>query len=406
MTKRLYEAGGAKPTPLGDGVFEVCIIKSGWGSSGYYSPDMLKEFGPSVFRAGRPSFANHPTEAEFDNGRDITKIMGRLVTESEVREHDDGSNSLWGKLKVKTDWVDFVEEYKDTIGLSIFASGTVQEGEAEGRTGLLVESLDADDPYTSVDFVVAAGAGGKVERMLESFRAHEALKTDREEQLRNLVRDAYSEDRVYAWVRDFDDDLNLVYFDVDGNDNPGIYCQSYSVSDDIAIELVGEREEVRVETTYVPIIVRQTTESAPADNDKENGMTPEEIKAAVLEAVKEALVPAPPTDEVTAGPTVAEVAEAVATSGLPESARKRVYAAIEAGTEVSIAIEAEKALIEEVKESLKTDDEGDPGHIREAAVEEVKESLKTDDEGDPGYIREAAGSTGTSTRVNISGWSN
>src|SRR5665647_96422 len=383
MTKRLYEAGGAKPTPLGSGVFESCILRSGWGSSGYYSPELLKEYGPSVFRAGRASFANHPTEAEFNNGRDITKIMGRLVTDAEFREDENGA-SIWANIKVNKDWAEFVEEYKDTIGLSIFASGSVQEDvEVDGRTGTVIESLDADDPYTSVDFVVAAGAGGKVERMLESFHAHEALKTDREEQLRNLVRDAYSEDRVYAWVRDFDDDLNLVYFDVDGNDNPGIYCQSYSVSDDIAIELVGEREEVRVETTYVPIIVRQTTESAPADNDKENGMTPEEIKAAVLEAVKEALVPAPPTDEVTAGPTVAEVAEAVATSGLPESARKRVYAAIEAGTEVSIAIEAEKALIEEVKESLKTDDEGDPGHIREAA-----------------------GSTGTSTRVNISGWSN
>ena len=383
MTKRLYEAGGAKPTPLGSGVFESCILRSGWGSSGYYSPELLKEYGPSVFRAGRPSFANHPTEAEFNNGRDITKIMGRLVTDAEFREDENGA-SIWANIKVNKDWAEFVEEYKDTIGLSIFASGSVQEDvEVDGRTGTVIESLDADDPYTSVDFVVAAGAGGKVERMLESFHAHEALKTDREEQLRNLVRDAYSEDRVYAWVRDFDDDLNLVYFDVDGNDNPGIYCQSYSVSDDIAIELVGEREEVRVETTYVPIIVRQTTESAPADNDKENGMTPEEIKAAVLEAVKEALVPAPPTDEVTAGPTVAEVAEAVATSGLPESARKRVYAAIEAGTEVSIAIEAEKALIEEVKESLKTDDESDPG-----------------------YIREAAGSTGTSTRVNISGWSN
>lgn len=383
MTKRLYESGGSKPTPLGSGIFESCILRSGWGSSGFYSPELLKEYGPSVFHAGRPSFANHPTEAEFNNGRDITKIMGRLVTDAEFREDDNGA-SLWANIKVNKDWSEFVEDFKDTIGLSIFASGSVQEDvEMDGRTGTIIESLDADDPYTSVDFVVAAGAGGKVERMLESFRAHEALKTDREEQLRNLVRDAYSEDRVYAWVRDFDDDLNLVYFDVDGSGDAGIFRQSYSVSDDIAIELVGEREEVRVETTYVPINVRQTTESAPADIDKENGMTPEDIKA-VVEAVKEALAPIPPVDEGTAGPTVAEVAEAVATSGLPESARKRVYAAIEAGTEVGVAIEAEKALIEEVKESLKTDD----------------------DEGDPGYIREAAGTSGTSTRVNIPGWSN
>lgn len=168
MTIHLREASGKPTKSLGEGVFEAKIIQAGWGSSGYYGVDLLKEHGPTTFRAGRLCFANHATQEQFANGGDITKIMGKLVSDAEWREDD---NSLVAKIKVDEKWRTFVEEYKDTIGLSIFASGDIKEGEAEGRSGKIVQSFDSSDPYTSVDFVVAAGAGGKVERMLESYRA-------------------------------------------------------------------------------------------------------------------------------------------------------------------------------------------------------------------------------------------
>lgn len=379
MAKRIFEASGKPGKSIGNGIFEIKIIQSGWGSSGYYSPDLLKEYGPSTFRAGRLSFANHPTDSEFANGRDITKIMGKLITDAEFREDD----ALWAKLKVEPSWIPFVDEYKDSIGMSIFASGEFEEGEAEGRSGSIVTSFDPTDPYTSVDFVVAAGAGGKVERMLESFRSREALSRDREEQLRNLVRDKHTSEKGYAWVRDYDDANNVVYFEMENDSQSGIFAQTYSIANDVAVELSGEPEEVRVETRYVPLNSRQTPDSASAETTKENGMTPEEITA-LASAIAEALTPVPSVVDETEGPDMAEVAEAVATSGLPASARKRVYAAMAAGTEVGAAIEAEKALIAEVKESLKTNDE---------------------DEGDLGRVREAAG-TGTSSRVNVPGWSN
>lgn len=368
MTRRLYESGGAKPQPKGNGVFDVCIIKSGWGSSGYYSRELLESSTTAqTFRPGRPSFANHPTEAEFSNGRDITKIMGRIVGEPEVRENEDGIGvGLYAQLKVRPEWVPFVEEFKDTIGLSIFASGEISEGEAEGRTGNIVESFDPNDPYTSVDFVVAAGAGGKVERMLESFKAVEALADDRRSQLTSLVRDAHGAEMKHVWVRDFDENETVVYFDVDADGDYGIFRQAYSVVDDVAVELLGEPEEVRVETTYVN--VRQTTESAAAEINKENGMTPEELDAVVTAAVAkaiEALKPVTPADEETDSPDVAAVAEAVATSGLPESARKRVYEGLKAeGADVTALIEAEKQYIAELKAATPMDE--DPGRVRES----------------------------------------
>jgi len=372
MSRRLYEAGGTKPQSKGNGIFDVCIIKSGWGSSGYYSPQLLEAATTAqTFRPGRPSFANHPTEEEFANGRDITKIMGRLISEPEVRESEDGEGvELWAQMKVNEKWIDFVEEYKDTIGLSIFASGEVSEGEAEGRKGYIVESFDPNDPYTSVDFVVAAGAGGKVGRMLESFKAVEALANDRREQLSALVHDTHGAEKKYVWVRDFDENENVVYFDVSTDGDFGIFRQAYSVLDDVAVELLGEPEEVRVETTYVS--VRQTTESVNTESNKENGMALEadDIKAvaeATAAAVIEALKPVPSADEETDSHDVAAVAEAVATSGLPKSARERVYEGLKVeGADVNALIEAEKKYIEELKADTPADE--DPGRVREGSA--------------------------------------
>lgn len=356
---RILERGSNTAKSLGKGIFEVKILEAGWGSSGYYSPELIKEYGPSTFKEGRPSFANHPTEAEFANGRDVTKIMGRLIGESEVRE----DNNLWGKIKVRPEWIDFVEEYKDTIGVSIFASGSISEGEAEGRKGNIVESFDPEDPYTSVDFVVAAGAGGKVERMLESFKAKEGLSSDRREQLSNLVKDAYREDNTYVWVRDFDESNGVVYFDMESAGEYGVFQQAFSLENDVAVQLEGERTEVRTVTSYVPV-----SESI----SKENGMTPEEkaeLAALVATAVTEALKPAPVVAADEDGPvaaTPAEVAEAVREADLPAASEKRVFESLTADATKEIVAEV-IAKEKQFAESLLKDAEVEvPGRVREA----------------------------------------
>lgn len=343
---RLLELKGKPAKSLGNGIFEAKIIEAGQGSSGYYTPELLKEYGPTTFRAGRPSFANHPTEAEFENGRDMTKIMAKLVTDAEFREAD---NALYAQIKVRPEWIDFVEEYKDVIGLSIFASGSIVEGEIDGQKTMIVESFDADDPYTSVDFVVAAGAGGKVERMLESFKAKtsESLTSDRREQLSTLVKDAHGNENTWVWVRDFDESTNTVYFDVESNGDHGIFSQQYSVSDDIAIELLDSKVEVRVQTAYVSTDSRQASEN----NNKEKVMTPEEkaeFAGLVAAAVAEALKPAPKEDEGTKTASAAEVAEAVVAADLPESARKRVFEALDNDPSADVAevISKEKTYVD------------------------------------------------------------
>jgi hypothetical protein len=371
MAKRFHEASGSTAKSLGGGVFLAKIIQPGWNLSGtrYYSEDLLKNYGPITFREGRPCFANHPSEEEFKNGRDITKIWGRVVENPEYMEDGDDGPGLYAPVKVRSEYVDFVEEYKDSIGMSIFASGEGQEGEAEGRRGMIVESFDDTDPYTSVDFVVAAGAGGKVQKMLESFQAIEALSGDRREQLNNLVKDAYSGDNTYAWVRDFDDEKGVVYFDVESNGAYGIYSQSYSVDNGVAVQLEGDRIEVRAQTSYVPVNENEPT--------KENGMTPEEkaeLVATIVAQVTEALKPAPKVDDedTPKAATPAEVAEAVREAGLPKASEKRVFESLADGAtadDVAAAITREK----EFAEALLKDAEADevPGRVRESHTGEA-----------------------------------
>lgn len=169
---RFHESVASLPaTSEGNGIFDVTVISPGWGSSGYYSESMLREFGPKVFTKNRPLFANHASEDEFMNGRDVTKIWAKI--------HED---ARWedGRVKAKimvpnAEKREFVENFMETIGLSISVEGESVEGEAEGRTGQIVESLNPNDRYASLDFVVAAGRGGRVEKVvLESFRAAEA----------------------------------------------------------------------------------------------------------------------------------------------------------------------------------------------------------------------------------------
>lgn len=96
-------------------------------------------------------------------------------------------------------------------------------------------------------------------------------------------------------------------------------------------------------------------------------MTPED-KQEIVEAVvagisgamtdlKEALKPVadePKTDE---GEDTATVAEALVESGLPASARTKVYEAVSSGAKVADAIATEKAYIEDVLKESKVEDE-------------------------------------------------
>ena len=262
-------AASAKAT----GRMLVRFISPGWGSSGYYSPEVLEQAAAdNVIPAGTHMYADHPTEAE-DLERPVRSIKDLMaVTTEDARLGDDGA--LEGEVQVVPQWRELVETVKDSIGVSIRGSATdIVHGEAEGRKGGIIEGLVA--PVMSVDFVTRAGRGGKVLSILESAAANrraiehgiaEATANDTREQLQSLLRDEYgtpySEGKpgTYVWVRDFDADR--VWFEIEGPDGTGLFEQSYTTSDDDRVTLGDDRTEVRVRTTYVPVnpAGRTTTE--------------------------------------------------------------------------------------------------------------------------------------------------
>lgn len=268
------------------GRLPIQFISPGWGSSGYYSTEVIEEAAAGDFiPAGTHMYADHPTDAEALErpGRSIKDLMAvtcesaRVATAEDVANWGADEGALVGEVDVVPAWRPLLETVRKHIGTSIRGSATdIVEGEAEGRSGKIIEGLVA--PAMSVDFVTRAGRGGKVLQVLESADANrraldrgvaEATVNDTREALQTVLREAYATgENAWVWVRDFDD--TTVWFEVEGRgaDDAGIYGQTYTNADGV-VGLTGTRTEVRVQTKYVPVTrpdsTNPTTEESQED---------------------------------------------------------------------------------------------------------------------------------------------
>jgi hypothetical protein len=132
------------------------------GSSGFYPAATLKR-DASVFKAGTKCYVNHPSLSESVDlpERSVYDLAGTLTTDA--RYEGDG---LYAEVELAPHhrWIEGV---KDMIGMSIRASGTVEDSTVATIRGPVVTSITAAE---SVDFVTTAGAGGKIVSLLESAR--------------------------------------------------------------------------------------------------------------------------------------------------------------------------------------------------------------------------------------------
>jgi hypothetical protein len=245
------------------GVLEVEFITAGWGSSGYYSRDVVEAAAP-LFEVGTHLYFDHPSATEAtDRPERSVRDLAAVVTEAGTFNATTGG--VRGKVKPLAPYRELLtdEAFTQNVGLSIRGSASdITIGEAEGRTGPIVEGL-AD--ISSVDFVTRAGRGGRVLQVLESAtdeqvtaRAvargiEEATADERRTQLSDAVRSAYGSENSYAWVQDFDD--TTVWFQASADNERGRYWeQAYTpAEDDLTVSLTGERTEVRQVTRYLPI---------------------------------------------------------------------------------------------------------------------------------------------------------
>lgn len=293
---RAFEEAAKPSEHDGLGKLRIALLTPGWGSSGYYSADVCEAAGTDrIFTAGTHMYINHPTATEkYERpARDLTQLAA-VLTEDAVWNAD--AQELQAEVNTFSNWRAPIAEMAKHIGVSIRATADVEEdGTAEGRTGPIITRIDE---ALSVDFVTKAGRGGKILEVVEdAFGAGragaqkatltEALNGDVRERLQDMVKDAYRKsgptDYQYAWVRDFDSDEKVVYFDLEGNPLSGTFQQSYSTDgDDIPVDLTGDAIEVRIATSYVPVAAPTTTE------ESQEGTNMAQIEEARLRVLEEA----------------------------------------------------------------------------------------------------------------------
>ena len=152
-----------------DGTIPIKVIAPGWGSSGYYSPEVLKRDGPRVFEAGVQMFWDHQTateEAERPEGS-LEDLAAVLTAPARWEENGAAGPGLYADAKVFPSYIESVDSLAPHIGVSIRANGRAMAGEAEGRRGSIIQEITA---AKSVDFVTKPGAGGQILQLFEAAR--------------------------------------------------------------------------------------------------------------------------------------------------------------------------------------------------------------------------------------------
>jgi hypothetical protein len=148
------------------GIWRVRIIEADvQGSSGYYPADTLKRYGPTAFPAGTQIFFDHPSQSEETDRpeRSVRDLAGVLLDDAHYEDGPDGKG-LFGRIQFFEDMRERVRSMWQHVGLSIRATGLVEETEVRGRRLRVVKSIEG----ISIDVVTRPGAGGRLIKMTES----------------------------------------------------------------------------------------------------------------------------------------------------------------------------------------------------------------------------------------------
>lgn len=171
---KFREAAGASAKP---GLIEVHIIRPGRGSSGYYTPEVLKKACEAgVYPAGMHMHMDHPTakQEEDQPARTVGTIAAVLAENAVYR--DEGDPAAWdgpgpyANADVRPDRREDLAWLSGKIGVSHYVSGTHEETTCpDGKKGRLIKEL-IPSPFNSVDFVTIPGAGGHSRSIAEVLK--------------------------------------------------------------------------------------------------------------------------------------------------------------------------------------------------------------------------------------------
>lgn len=372
--------------PQTDGRIRLRIISEGWGSSGYYSRELLEAAAAKSFPAGTHMFLDHPTPTE-DAERPVRSVKDLAAVLETAGSYSDGS--VFAEARVFGPYQPLISELREAIGVSVRAPGRVEIGEAEGRTGPIVAEIGQ---AFSVDFVTRAGRGGQILELLESalpnaplLEGHGMTANDLRDMLRNAVSEAHGGDKRYVWLRDYTDDW--LVFELESDAQTGLFQQSYSITDG-AVVLAPETVEVSAHTTYVPVgqvPPAQPAPPAPPPTVQEDDM-PELTEAE--RTLREATTRAEEAEaRATASDARADAAErALAEARARDTARPIVAEVMAAATTLSTSI------VTRVSESVVANAPlTAEGTLDEAALRTAAETARTQAETEIAELFEAQG---------------
>ena len=362
MPQLLTESSSA-PVKSGNN-WRAVLITPGKGSSGVYTEEMLKEYGPEAFKKGTHSYVDHPRDES-----DIRSPKNLIGVLAEDARYEDGVG-LVAELSIMPHWKEFVEAVAPHTGLSIYAMG---EGNYNDAGEVVVENLV---PHTqnSVDLVSYPGrAGSKLADKL--YEAAVSMLKTVELAERDLVKWVEDDELYYGQVAYV---MTEGVFPFEGDplamaaseENPIAVIRVWDMNDgewmakeDLRAAPVSSLTQVSAlgeaksgeNGTAAPTVAETVTNMKEGNSDmelKELSDQLAELPNLVAAAVAEALAPAVETEE-KEEVDVAAVAEAMVEADLPQVSRKAVYESLRAGADLTEAIENQKAFVESVKSHFK-----------------------------------------------------
>lgn len=171
------------------GTIPVKIIDAGWGSSGYYSREVLQQaINNRIYCAGLQMFWNHPSKSEVRERpeRDLRDLAAVLTEDAHWDESGSKGPGVYSRAKVFSAYHAAVAEMGPYIGLSHYVWGDSKQGEAEGQKGEIITRLNA---ARSVDFVTLPGRGGAIAEAFQNARPDE-LTDEQKEAGKNMTGEA------------------------------------------------------------------------------------------------------------------------------------------------------------------------------------------------------------------------
>lgn len=336
--------------------WRAVLAVPGEGSSGVYSEDVLREYGPTALAAGAKAFIGH------DDSRSPKDMIGVYP---DGAEYVDGVG-LVGELEVFPHWADFVEHVGPHAGLSIYMMGEV---DSDGQVTKLLP-----DRMNGVDLVSYPGleGSGLVEKLYEEAkrRVREAEPGELAEQ--DLVKWDYEGSVMYGQVAyvmtdgvfPFEGDPLAIeasaeapvalmrIWEGSGEDwSATDMLMGAPISVLTKVERLGETMRAKKGTAAVqPQLTKKT---------KGNLMEKEEFEALfasladqVAAKVAETLAPVEPESEDVVD--MAAVAEAAVKADIPEAFRKEIYEASKTMThaEAMALVESRKEVVDAIRKDM------------------------------------------------------